>query len=178
MAELARKQRLSLEKQNEIGLFRVEVMEKVGEWLVRNRPLGVNQHNIGFTKLEDPIHPRESSNSRLVKNEPELKEEVILEIVEKKDVITPNKVSNGIRQKKKIAIVPEETSFDQSEIEDFLEVEAEVQEVIQKDKTYILKVRDLPINHPNTEIRVLAEILFNIPTIKTFLTLSIFLKNY
>lgn len=109
MAELAKKERFSLEKQNEIGLFRIEVMEKVGQWLEENHPHGVRSDRRVATvaTVKMPVNEHESSNSRLVINEPELKEDVVLEIVQKGDVITPNKVANGIRKKlKNIAIVP------------------------------------------------------------------------
>ncbi len=68
-------------------------MEKVAEWLEENHPSRSRQfagHQPELAKM--PVSKNESSNSRLVKNEPELKEEVVLEIVEKGDVITPNKV--------------------------------------------------------------------------------------
>ncbi|MDQ3393953.1 MAG: hypothetical protein M3512_07570 [Bacteroidota bacterium] len=94
-----------------------------------------------------PVNKRESSNSRLVKNEPELKEEVVLEIIEKGDVITPNKVANGIRQKKKISIVPDDTYlYYQLSVDDFLEVEIEVQEVKMEPE----KVKTLTIYQQET----------------------------
>ena len=55
-----------------------------------------------------PVTFDESSNARLIHNKPELREEVIAEIEEKGEVITPSKVSAGIRKKqeeKKKAIV-------------------------------------------------------------------------
>ncbi len=51
-------------------------MEKVGEWLEENHPHGTNQYS-GVDTVETPkmpVNPRESSNSRLVVREPEIKE--------------------------------------------------------------------------------------------------------
>ncbi len=50
------------------GLFRIDVMEKVGEWLEENHPHGINQYS-GGTVVQPPVMPvskNESSNSRAV----------------------------------------------------------------------------------------------------------------
>ncbi|CAN5213385.1 hypothetical protein BH23BAC1_BH23BAC1_49580 [soil metagenome] len=72
MAEIARKERLSLEKQNEIGKFRVEVMKKVGEWLEENLPSGgvrkseeIKLQRVQLDKM--PVSEHKSANSRFVK---------------------------------------------------------------------------------------------------------------
>ena len=179
MAELSKKARFSLEKQNELGLFRVEIMEKVGEWLEEHHPHGNNQYS-GGTVIQPPKMPvskNESSQSRLVKNEPELKEEVILEIVQKGNVVTPNKVANGIRKKlKNIAIVPIDISPNQVSIDDFIEVETEEQEVENKPKRHTLKIFNLPTDHPNEEIRTLIGIFLIIDKYSSIKDLKNFLE--
>jgi len=188
MAELARKEKVSLEKQNEIGLFRIEVMEKVAQWLEEKHPSNKasNQYVVG--KIDQPskmpVSKEESSNSRLVAREPELKEEVVAEIVQSGDVITPNKVANGIRQKMKSNISirpsyqPEDISPNHLTIEDFIETEAEVEE--QKEttpKVRRLEIINLPMNHEDVEIRTISSMLYHTDHFKTLTDFKTFLKR-
>ena len=113
MAEFAKKEKVSLEKQNEIGLYRIEVMEKMGEWLDGNFPskerIGntnalKNAGNLSepaFSKM--PVSKKESVKSRIISRaEPELKEKVINDILSKGDVITPYKVATELKREIKI----------------------------------------------------------------------------
>jgi len=104
-AEFARRNNLALEKQNEIGKFRVDVETKKGQWLDENFKHGRNQ----FTKeveqsdlLKMPVSKDESSRARKIKNTKEEKlEQIMHEIEERGDVITPNNVHKLIKKEEK-----------------------------------------------------------------------------
>lgn len=114
-AEFAKRNQFALDKQNEIGKFRIDIERKKGSWLDENFPQG-GARNFKFeqTKLEKmPIKSNESSNARLINREEELSNQVMDEIEQRGEVITPNKVQSEIRkiikheQKKEIIIQPE-----------------------------------------------------------------------
>jgi DNA polymerase III delta prime subunit len=101
-AEFARREKLCLEKQNEIGRFRVLVETQKGKWLDENFKHGRNQ----FTKEVEqddlhkmPVSKDESSRARKIKNTEEEKlKQIMHEIEERGEVITPNKVHKEIRK--------------------------------------------------------------------------------
>jgi len=109
-AEFARRNNLALEKQNEIGKFRVDVETKKGEWLNQNYPNGGkrgNQYTSARVQQEDsgkmPVSKNESSRARKIKNTEEEKlEQIMHEIEERGEVITPNNVHKEIRKKENI----------------------------------------------------------------------------
>jgi len=79
-AEFARRNNLALEKQNEIGKFRVDVETKKGKWLDENFNRGGNRGNqyIGGKVQQGnlgkmPVHKKESSRARKIKNTEEEK---------------------------------------------------------------------------------------------------------
>jgi len=102
-AEFARRNKIGLDEQNQWGKFRIEIEAKKGEWLDKMFPHGATLKKgseLPKSKLgKMPITPNESSNARLIHNKPELREQVIAEIEENGEVITPSKVSAGIRKK-------------------------------------------------------------------------------
>ena len=71
MAEFAKKEQISLDKQNEIGEFRIEVSKKLGQWLNEHFPHGRNQHT-GKEELPDgkllkmPVKPKLSARDRVI----------------------------------------------------------------------------------------------------------------
>ena len=116
-AEFARRNNLALEKQNEIGKFRVDVETKKGKWLDENFKHGRNQ----FTKeveqsdlLKMPVSKDESSRARKLKNTEEEKlEQIMHEIEERGEVITPNNVHKEIKKQEKKEIIIQPT-FDEN----------------------------------------------------------------
>ena len=104
MAEFAKKEKMSYDKQNEIGEFRVEVSGKKGAWLDEKFPQGAKEGE-GFSRHKVtqrnpmPANKRESSESRAIANAPpEVTQKVKDAIKKKGDVITPHKVANEIKK--------------------------------------------------------------------------------
>ena len=104
-AEFAKRNKIALDKQNEIGKFRIDIERKKGAWLDENYPQGGvrgNQYTsgkFGQTELgKMPVKQDESSNARLINREEELSNQVMDEIELKGEVITPNKVQSEIRK--------------------------------------------------------------------------------
>ncbi len=108
MAKFAKANQAATEAQNKIGRFIVKAAAKLGEVLDKNYPKGGNRGNqyvSGKVEQDDfgkmPVSKDESSNSRLINNEEELREEVMEEIEDRGEVITVNKVQKEIRKKLK-----------------------------------------------------------------------------
>tara|TARA_R100000654_G_scaffold1505_1_gene5408 strand:+ start:1639 stop:2637 length:999 start_codon:yes stop_codon:yes gene_type:complete len=102
-AEFAKRNKIALDKQNEIGKFRIDIERKKGAWLDENYPQGgknkYTKMKFEQTKLHQmPIKSNESSNARLINREKELSNQVMDEIELKGEVITPNKVQSEIRK--------------------------------------------------------------------------------
>lgn len=108
-AEFARREHLHLDKQNEIGRFRIEVEAKKGRWLEENYPHGATVEkprntNFKFTdgQLKMPATPKESTRARTIAESyeaaPEKMEAVMIEIEKKGEVITPNAVSKELKR--------------------------------------------------------------------------------
>jgi N6-adenosine-specific RNA methylase IME4 len=115
-AEFAKKEKMSLDKQNEIGLFRIEVAEKKAKWLNDKYPNGAvkgsyhgNQYKSSSLPsgktAKMPVSKYESAQVRLIKRKPEIKAIVIEKIIEAGDVITPNKVAAGIKKIERAAMI-------------------------------------------------------------------------
>ena len=104
-AEFAKTDMIGKKEQDEWGEFRVGIKAKKGALLEEKFPKGrSNQYtaNSDKTSLQsEGITFDESSNARLIHNEEVLVAEVIDEIKESKDVVTPNKVASEVRKKKK-----------------------------------------------------------------------------
>jgi len=120
MAKFAKANQAATEAQNKIGRFIVKAAAKLGEVLDKNYPKGGNRGNqyvSGKVEQDDfgkmPVSKDESSNSRLINNEEELREEVMEEIEDRGEVITVNKVQKEIRKKLKNEIIIEPT-FDEN----------------------------------------------------------------
>lgn len=104
IAEFAKRLKLGLDKQNEIGVFLTEVTAKQGEWLEKHFPHGGDKQvrtNRTCNSMQDiGVKPDESANSRLIAKEKELVQEAIEEIKkDAKQVVTPNAVQKKVRQK-------------------------------------------------------------------------------
>ena len=103
-AEFAKRNKEAFEKQSEIGRFRIDIERKKGAWLDENYPhkgKGINQYSAEFEQTElskMPVKADESSNARLINREEELSNQVMDEIEQKGEVITPSKVQSGIRK--------------------------------------------------------------------------------
>jgi len=102
-AEFAKRNKLALDKQNEIGKFRIDIERKKGSWLDENYPQGgknkYTKMKVEQTNLHKmPVTKDESSNARLINREEELSNQVMDEIEQKGEVITPNKVQSEIRK--------------------------------------------------------------------------------
>jgi len=104
IAEFARREKISFERQNDIGKFRIEIEQKKGRWLNDNFPHGGdrgNQYTGG--KLQEEklanIDPHSSSRARLISETPiEKIVEVQEKIANRGDVITPAKVERELRK--------------------------------------------------------------------------------
>lgn len=110
-AEFARREKLSIEKQNEIGRFRVSVETQKGEWLDKNfKQGGARNFKVQQGNLEKmPVNKKESSKARKIKNTEEQKlEQIMHEIEERGEVITPNNVHKEIKKQEKIEAKIEE----------------------------------------------------------------------
>jgi len=146
-AELARLQNMSLEKQNEVGLFRLEITAKIGDWLDENYPSNgaSNHHVLGTTDGPNkmPVSKNESASSRLINREPELVESVVTDIIAADEIITPNKVAKKVR--------------------DILTVEAEVIETKDNFKTKTVTLYNLS-GHEDEEINMMMSVLRNMTT--------------
>jgi len=105
LAELLKRDKFSLEKQNELGMFRIQLEEKKGKWLLDNFPHGINQHTRGGSGGEPPKMPvdkHESSRARRITNaKPEYKTQIINTIIKSGDVVTPGKVEQELKRNEK-----------------------------------------------------------------------------
>lgn len=108
VAEFAKRLKLSKEKQDEIGEFRIKVEAEQGKWLEEHFPTKVrSDRKSTSSSVEDVkslkdigINFHQSSQSRLINKEPDLVQEAIEEIKkDNKQVVTPNAVQKKVRQK-------------------------------------------------------------------------------
>ena len=108
VAEFAKRLKLSKEKQDEIGMFRIQVEAEQGKWLEEHFPTGVRSDRKSrvasvatVNSMKDiGINEHQSSQSRLINKEPDLVQEAIEEIKkDNKQVVTPNAVQKKVRQK-------------------------------------------------------------------------------
>ena len=107
VAEFAKRLKLSKEKQDEIGIFRIEVEAEQGAWLERNFPRGVRSDRKSTVDIVSDVesmkhigvNERQSSQSRLINREPELVKKAIEEIKETQNqVVTPNAVQKIVKK--------------------------------------------------------------------------------
>jgi N6-adenosine-specific RNA methylase IME4 len=108
VAEFAKRLKIGKAKQDEIGVFLIEVGSKQGEWLDRHFPHGVKAEDrrgnimlpLNIDSMEDiGVNKRQSSQSRLIAKEPELVQKAI-ETIKASDnqVVTPNAVVTEIKK--------------------------------------------------------------------------------
>lgn len=100
-AEFGKKNKICKEEQDQWGIIRVEIETKKGKWLNDKYPGKEGRMGSKRQPINMPVSKEESSDARLVYNEPDLVEESIEEIKESKEVVTPRKVASKIRKKKK-----------------------------------------------------------------------------
>lgn len=107
VAEFAKKQKISKDKQDDLGVFRVEIEAKKGAWLEEFYPHGgdrkssCDDSNL-ISMTDEGIGPHESSDARLVFNKVDAVQEAIDEIKQdQKQVVTPAAVVKLIKKKKK-----------------------------------------------------------------------------
>jgi site-specific DNA-methyltransferase (adenine-specific) len=105
VAEFGKKNKICKEEQDEWGIIRVEIETKKGAWLKDKYPKGGDRKSKlpKGTLIDEGITKKESSNARLINDEPDLVEEAIEEIKKSKEVVTPRKVASKVRGKKKDA---------------------------------------------------------------------------
>ena len=85
VAEFAKRLKLSKEKQDEIGMFRIQVEAEQGKWLEEHFPTGVRSDRKSrvasvatVNSMKDiGINEHQSSQSRLINKEPDLVQEAI-----------------------------------------------------------------------------------------------------
>jgi site-specific DNA-methyltransferase (adenine-specific) len=106
VAEFAKRLKIGKAKQDEIGVFLIEVGSKQGEWLDRHFPSRVNTNKRAGTEdvpaqtIKDiGVTKNQSSQSRLIAKEPELVQKAI-ETIKASDnqVVTPNAVVTEIKK--------------------------------------------------------------------------------
>jgi len=108
VAEFAKRLKLSKEKQDEIGMFRIQVEAEQGKWLEEHFPKSIKSEDRSVPtdgthkSMKDiGINQHQSSQSRLINKEPDLVQEAIEEIKkDNKQVVTPNAVQKIVRKKK------------------------------------------------------------------------------
>ena len=108
VAEFAKRLKLSKEKQDEIGIFRIEVEAEQGAWLEEHFPKSVKSEDrktsvdivsTHKSMKELEINERQSSQSRLINREPELVKKAIEQIRETQNqVVTPNAVQKIVKK--------------------------------------------------------------------------------
>ena len=112
LAEFASKEKIGKELQNEWGKFRVEIKAKKGAWLEDKFPKGVraDRRVAPTATVEMPVTEHESSNARLIFNEPGLVNDAINKIIDDDKVVTPSSVATEVR-KMLIEIQPSNSTF-------------------------------------------------------------------
>ena len=110
VAEFAKRLKLSKEKQDEIGEFRIQVEAEQGAWLDMHFPTGVRSDRKSTVATDATVeksmkqlgvNEHQSSQSRLIAKEKDLVQEAIEEIKkDNKQVVTPNAVQKIVRKKK------------------------------------------------------------------------------
>jgi N6-adenosine-specific RNA methylase IME4 len=104
VAEFAKRLKLSKEKQDEIGEFRIKVEAEQGAWLEKHFPRGRPEEkpstDEGLNSMKDiGINVHQSSQSRLINKEPDLVKEAIETIKEMPNqVVTPYAVQKIVRK--------------------------------------------------------------------------------
>lgn len=105
IAEFARRNKISLEKQNDLGKFRIEIEQKKGAWLKDHFPHGAREgegfsrHKVPDGNLMMPTTKKESTRSRLIAEADQNEiEDITQSIIKKNDVITPQKVEKELRK--------------------------------------------------------------------------------
>lgn len=109
LAEMAKKLKIPLDGQNELGKTRIELEKKKRDLIEEKFPKGAKKGtnnreivNSTTTSLQNyGISWGESSDAKIIKEETVLVEEAMKEIVKSKEVITPRKVASKVRKKKK-----------------------------------------------------------------------------
>ena len=104
VAEFAKRLKLSKEKQDEIGEFRIKVEAEQGAWLEKHFPRGRPEEKVRTERTLNSIKdigitPDQSSQSRLINKEPDLVKEAIETIKEMPNqVVTPYAVQKIVRK--------------------------------------------------------------------------------
>jgi len=106
LAEMAKKLDIPLKGQNELGRTRIELTKKLRIVIEDKFPhgniKGQSRLNCRSSNLKDVgISEHESSDAKIIKEEEDLVLQVMDEIEEENEVITPKKVAGEIRKKKK-----------------------------------------------------------------------------
>lgn len=107
VAEFARRNKISKQKQDELGEFRIEIEAKKGAWLDEFYPKGgdmtsAKANSNSSSLLDVGITYDESSNARLIKNETDIVQDVVQQLKEDdKKVVTPYAVQREVRNRKK-----------------------------------------------------------------------------
>ena len=111
VAEFAKRNKLSKDKQDEIGVFRVEIEQKKGAWLEEFFPQGGSGSN-QYAKKEETLPPvsladigvnfKESANARMLKNEPERVNRAIERLkLDDKKVVTPSAITVEVKRERR-----------------------------------------------------------------------------
>lgn len=106
LAEMAKKLKVPINGQNELGITRIELEKKKRELIEKMFPKGGDRKSkskLGNTTLKNfNITKDESAQAKLITEEEELVSEAIEEIEKSKtEIITPQKVASKVRKKKK-----------------------------------------------------------------------------
>ena len=113
LAEYARLEKLGKSERNEWGKFLVLIKQAKGKLFEEKFPTLHGKKIIDSTRPNlktENITPDESSNARLLFNEPELVSDAINKIIEDDKIVTPNLVATEVR-KMLIEIQPSNSTF-------------------------------------------------------------------
>ena len=102
LAELAKKNKVGLEEQNEWGKFRVEIEAKKGDWLDKKFPKGGEPKLRDTTLANEGITKEESVQARNILHNPNEVQDIIQEIIDSgKSIVTPSLVNTRLKKIKR-----------------------------------------------------------------------------
>jgi N6-adenosine-specific RNA methylase IME4 len=109
LAELAKKNKVGLEEQNEWGKFRVEIEAKKGDWLDKKFPQGKTKGEAfadlrlrDTTLSKEGITKEESVQARNILHNPNEVQDIIQEIIDSgKSIVTPSLVNTRLKKIKR-----------------------------------------------------------------------------
>lgn len=114
VAEFVRKNKIGKNEQDQWGIFRVEIDVKKGAWLDKKFPYGGDRKSsLSDSNLKkEGITPEESTQARNILHNPIEVQEIIEEIKQSKETVTPSLVNTKLKKlQKKIEVSQREAAY-------------------------------------------------------------------